>query len=72
MIKNKVKVVSGRNKHMELKMHYVRERVQEGDVQVQYIPTRHQRADILTKNLPRPAFERLRAALLNPDTTESD
>ena len=64
-------VISGRNKHMELKMHYVRERVQAGDIKVQYISTNEQQADILTKNLPRPAFEKLRTTLLDPSMTES-
>ena len=59
-------IVSARNKHMELKMHYVRERVEAGDIQLKYISTSMQRADILTKNLPRPAFERFRSLLLTP------
>ena len=59
-------VISGRNKHMELKMHYVRERVQAGDVVMKYINTTKQRADILTKNLPKPAFEKIRELLLDP------
>ena len=61
-------IVSGRNKHMELKMHYVRERVQAGDVKIEYVKTSEQRADILTKNLPRPTFERLRDLLLDPSS----
>jgi hypothetical protein len=60
------KLVSARNKHLELKMHYVRERVSAGDVRLEYISTHLQRADILTKNLPRPAFERFRELLLQP------
>jgi hypothetical protein len=60
------KIVSARNKHLELKMHYVRERVDAGDICLEYISTTLQRADLLTKNLPRPSFERFRALLLDP------
>jgi hypothetical protein len=64
------KVVSGRNKHMEIKMHFVRERLEAGDIQLQYISTTEQRADALTKILPRPAFERFRRLLMTPATIE--
>jgi hypothetical protein len=60
------KIVSARNKHLELKMHFVRERVDAGDICLQYISTTLQRADLLTKNLPRPSFERFRTLLLDP------
>jgi hypothetical protein len=59
-------IVSARNKHLELKIHYVRERVDAGDIRLEYISTHQQRADILTKNLPLPAFERFRGLLLQP------
>jgi hypothetical protein len=63
-------LVSGRNKHMEIKMHYVRERVDAKDVKLHYISTTAQRADLLTKNLPRPGFERFRTLLMSPGTAE--
>jgi hypothetical protein len=59
-------VVSARNKHLEMKMHFVRGKVEAGDVRLEYISTKKQRADILTKNLPRPAFELFRSLLLTP------
>jgi len=59
-------IVSGRNKHMQLKMHYVRERVNGKDISLTYVSTKPQRADLLTKNMPRPAFELFRSQLLNP------
>ena len=43
-------VVSGRNKHMQLKMHYVRERVNGKDISLTYVSTKAQRADLLTKH----------------------
>ena len=51
---------------MQLKMHYVRERVNGKDISLTYVSTKAQRADLLTKNLPRPAFELFRSQLLNP------
>ena len=51
---------------MQLKLHYVRERVRANDICLEYIGTKDQRADLLTKNLPRPSFERMRGLLLDP------
>jgi hypothetical protein len=70
-------MVSARNKHLELKMHYVRERVRANDLKLLYVGTKDQRADMLTKNLPRPDFERMcdllmcpPAVSLNPHTSD--
>jgi histone deacetylase 1/2 len=65
--------VSGRNKHLEVKMHFVRDLVAKNVVKLLKIGTADQRADIFTKNLPRPSFEKHRASLLDglaPDTTD--
>lgn len=59
-------VVSGRNKHMQLKMSYVRERVEAGDIVLQYTGTSNQVADLLTKNLAWPTFQRFRSRLFSP------
>ena len=42
-----------RSKHIEIRYHFIRDQVQRGAVQLQYIPTDDQVADILTKALPR-------------------
>ncbi|CAN6689823.1 unnamed protein product [Malus baccata var. baccata] len=47
-----------RIKHLDTDFHFVREKVQRKDLQVQYVPTDHQTADILTKGLHGPAFVR--------------
>ena len=47
-------------------MHFVREQVERKVVQLKKISTQKQRADLLTKNLPRPSFEHLRLAMLDP------
>jgi hypothetical protein len=46
-------VFHDRSKHIEIIYHFIRDWVQRGAVQLQYIPTDEQVADILTKALPR-------------------
>lgn len=45
-----------RIKHLDTDYHFVREHVQQGDLEVLYIPTEDQTADILTKGLHSPSF----------------
>ncbi|XP_017189188.2 uncharacterized mitochondrial protein AtMg00810-like [Malus domestica] len=49
-------VFHSRIKHLDTDYHFVRERVQPGDLKVVYIPTDDQAVDILTKGLHSPAF----------------
>jgi hypothetical protein len=46
-------VFHDRSKHIEIRYHFIRDWVQRGAVQLQYISTDEQVADILTKSLPR-------------------
>ena len=57
--------VSGRNKHFELKQHFIRELSSSGLVTLLPVSTNHQIADIFTKATVRPVFERHRSNLLN-------
>ena len=59
-------IVSGHNKHMGCKMAYLREQVSEGVISLEYIQTKKQLADFLTKNLPTPTFKYLRDCVLDP------
>jgi len=52
-----------RTMHIDIRYHFIRERVEKREVSVHYIPSEQQRADILTKSLPRDNFERLRESL---------
>ena len=61
-------IISSRNKHMDIKMFYVQERVQAKDVHLTSISTKDQRADLFTKNLPFPVFSKFRSMLLQPST----
>ncbi|XP_074267439.1 uncharacterized protein LOC141590780 [Silene latifolia] len=52
-----------RTKHIEIDIHFVREKVQAGLVRVLHVPSAHQYADIFTKGLPRYLFTRFRSSL---------
>ena len=56
--------ISGRNKHFELKQHYIRQLASEGVVTLREVGTLDQIADIFTKSLARPSFEKHRESLL--------
>ena len=58
------KQVSGRNKHFELRQHYVREQVRRGLIVLKEIATANQIADVFTKTTARPVFEKHAGALL--------
>ncbi|KAK9065244.1 hypothetical protein SSX86_016627 [Deinandra increscens subsp. villosa] len=52
-----------RTKHIEIDLHFVREKVQRGLVRIFHVPSRFQLADIFTKGLPRILFEDFRSNL---------
>lgn len=52
-----------RTKHIDIRYHYIRECVQNGQIQLQYCPTDDMKADILTKPLVRQKFEYLRSEI---------
>ena len=58
-----------RSKHIAVKHHYIRELQQDSVINIQYIPTVEQKADIFTKPLPVGTFEGLRSRL-GMDTIE--
>jgi hypothetical protein len=49
-----------RTKHILVRYHYTRQKVNEGNIEKKYIPTEDQLADILTKPFPGPKFTKLR------------
>jgi hypothetical protein len=53
----------GRMKHIDIKMHWIRDAIKRGDITVHFLPTNDMIADIFTKPLPKPAVERHRLAL---------
>lgn len=56
--------VTKRNRHIKLRFHYTRHQVEQKQIKIEWISTKEQVADILTKNLCRFQFEKLRAMLL--------
>ena len=52
-----------RTKHIEIDLHFVRERVAVGDVRIMHVPTSSQYADIFTKGLPSSVFSEFRSSL---------
>jgi hypothetical protein len=53
-----------RTKHIDVRYHYVRERVESGDVVLVHVPSERQLADLLTKPLPRVRLAMLRDYVL--------
>ncbi|GJX21518.1 ribonuclease H-like domain-containing protein [Tanacetum coccineum] len=52
-----------RTKHIEIDIHFVRDKVAAGHVRVLHVPSRFQYADIFTKGLPYPLFADFRSSL---------
>ena len=49
-------IFHSRTKHIEIDVHFVREKVECGAVEIRYVPTMYQVADIFTKGLPKDRF----------------
>jgi hypothetical protein len=48
---SKNSMTTGRSKHMDVRYHFCREKVESGDIEVQYCATENMLADVLTKPL---------------------
>ena len=48
-----------RTKHVEVDRYFIKEKIEDGTICMTYVPTTKQAADVLTKGLPRPLFEKL-------------
>jgi hypothetical protein len=56
-------MLHARVKHVDIKYHFLRERVQSGEIAIRYVHTKDNVADLFTKALPSPLFTRLRLLL---------
>jgi hypothetical protein len=61
-----------RTKHVEIDLHFVRDRVALGEVRVLHVPTTSQYADIFTKGLPTSVFVEFRSSLNVRSAPNSD
>nr|GEV14042.1 retrovirus-related Pol polyprotein from transposon TNT 1-94 [Tanacetum cinerariifolium] len=52
-------VLHSRTKHIDIRYHFIRDYVLKGDIELHFIPTQYQLADIITKPLDEPTFKRL-------------
>ncbi len=50
----------GRTKHIDIRHHFVRDQVEQGNVRLTYCPTKEMVADLLTKSIPANQFKSLR------------
>ncbi|GJR89814.1 hypothetical protein Tco_0213825 [Tanacetum coccineum] len=48
-----------RTKHVGIRYHFIRDHILKGDIELHFIPTQYQLADIFTKPLDEPTFKRL-------------
>lgn len=49
---------NSRIKHIETQYHFIRQQVEKEKIKLNYVPTEHMIADVLTKPLPKLKFER--------------
>ncbi|GJQ99116.1 zinc finger, CCHC-type containing protein [Tanacetum coccineum] len=70
LIKNPV--FHGRSKHIDLRYHFIRECVERGDVVIKHVCSKEQKADILTKPLPRIQFIEMRKMMGVKNITDSE
>ncbi|GJV54564.1 ribonuclease H-like domain, reverse transcriptase, RNA-dependent DNA polymerase [Tanacetum coccineum] len=65
-------VFHGRSKHIDTKYHFIRECVEREDIQVEFVSGEYQKADILTKALPKIKFLTMRQLIGLKDLRQSD
>ncbi|GJW79977.1 hypothetical protein Tco_0143952 [Tanacetum coccineum] len=56
-------VLHSRTKHIDIRYHFIRDHIHKGDIELYFILTEYQLADIFTKPLDEPTFTRLKAEL---------
>lgn len=65
-------VFHGRSKHIHTRYHFIRECVENGQIEVEHVPGNSQKADILTKALGRIKFKEMRELIGVQDVKEDD
>jgi hypothetical protein len=57
----------GRTKHIDVRYHYIREKINEGMIELEYCSTKDMVADMLTKSLDQKRFIRFRDTIMDGD-----
>jgi hypothetical protein len=57
-------ITSSNSKHFDVRLHYTREKLHDGIIDIKYIETNNMVADMMTKSLDRVKLERHRATAL--------
>ena len=65
------KSTTGRTKHIDVRHHYMRDLVENKIIEVGYVPTEENTADIFTKNLQAEVFSRHASRLVGAPNTNS-
>src|SRR2546423_15017566 len=60
---NEAHNLNERTKHIDIKWHFIREKIEQKEISMKQVGTNENVADIFTKPLARPKFERFRTAL---------
>ena len=63
-------MMHGRNKHIRVRFHFLRDLVKDGEIELVHCGTQEQVADVMTKALKLEAFEKLRKKMGMLDLTE--
>ena len=67
---SKILIQHSRTKHVDIKHHFIRDHVLKGDIELEFISTSDQLADILTKPLDEKTFISIRRKLGMCDLNE--
>jgi hypothetical protein len=65
-------VEHSRTKHIDIRYHFLRDHQQRGDIEIAYVNTKNQLADIFTKPLDEKTFSKLRNELNILDSRNFD
>jgi hypothetical protein len=63
-------VTSSRSKHFDVRLHYTREKIRDGTINVVYVATSEMLADLLTKGLDKAKTMKLRSLVMGPSATD--
>ena len=65
-------ILHSRTKHIEIRHHFLRDHVQKGDCVLEFVKTKNQLANIVTKPLPKESFFTIRRELRIIDQSDLD